>query len=177
MTPLPDGGDGIAYERFLGEVKGARILEAWIEEVTEDRIIESFSFEPGDLFRLVSTADWLLYAAYELGRLFEHRDLTAEIRTLRQRVNKGVKKELLPLVKLRGVGRVRGRLLYNARFRTVQDLKVASMDQLVDAPLIGSNLARQIKEQVGGVVTMKEWRRAKLGTEYEQKSLSEYQGS
>lgn len=175
MTPLPDGGDAFTYEKFLGEVKGARILESWIEEVTEDRIIESFSFEPGDLFRLVSTADWLLYAAYELGRLFEHRDLTPEIRTLRQRVNKGVKKELLPLVQLRGVGRVRGRLLFNAHFRTVKALKAASMDQLVDVPLIGSSLARQIKEQVGGVVTMKEWRRAKQGTEYEQKSLSEYQ--
>jgi hypothetical protein len=57
----------------------------------------------------------------------------------------------------------------------VKDLKVASMDQLVDVPLIGSSLARQIKEQVGGVVTMKEWRRVKKGTEYEQKSLSEYQ--
>ena len=47
MTQIPEQWDDVEYGEFLGEVKGASILQAWIDEKSEDDIIERFSFEPG----------------------------------------------------------------------------------------------------------------------------------
>jgi len=39
MSTIPEQWDDVEYGEFLGEVKGASILKAWIEEKTEDEII------------------------------------------------------------------------------------------------------------------------------------------
>jgi len=175
MFEVPDEWtDRIPYEEFLGEVKCALVLESWINEVSEDNIIERFSVEPGDLFRLTETVKWLLYASYELCRLFGHKDLLARTSALGRRVESGVKAELLPLVELKGIGRVRGRALFNAGFRTTKDLKHASIRQLTEIPLIGPRVAKRIKEQVGGLVKSDEWERLKEEKGEGQKKLFEY---
>jgi len=85
-----------------------------------------------------------------------------------------VKRELLPIVGLRGVGRVRGRMLFNAGFTSIRALKEASIEQLAAVPTLGSTLAKRIKEQVGGLIKAEEWQRLRSGKEWEQKSLSEF---
>jgi helicase len=174
MCDVPsEWDDSIQYEAFLGEVKCALVANSWIDEVTEDSIIERYGVEPGDLFRLIQSVDWLLFAAHELGALFGHKDLLGRISELRERVGSGVRRELLPLVRLEGVGRVRGRSLFNAGLRTVEDLKRAEISQLVGVPMIGPRVAKRIKEQVGGLVKKEEWTRLrKKGSE--QKLLSSY---
>lgn len=172
--PVPEMWDNVAYGAFLGEVKAARVLEAWIHETSEDAIIERFSVLPGDLFRLVDSVNWLLYASTEIGRLFNHRDLLPQIGKLRNRVNKGVKHELLPLVQLRGVGRVRGRMLFNAGFASIRKLKLASIEQLAAIPTIGPQIAKRIKEQVGGYVQAEAWTKLKSKQLREQASIAEY---
>jgi len=67
---------------------------------------------------------------------------------LRQRVRYGVKEELLELVSLRGIGRVRGRSLYKAGYRKLADIKRASVQELAQVPYIGPEIARSIKQQV-----------------------------
>ncbi|MCK5582058.1 MAG: hypothetical protein KAJ18_12380, partial [Candidatus Omnitrophica bacterium] len=148
MVPIPDEDKNVDYEAFLGEIKRARVLKSWNEEVSEDEIIEKHSFQSGDLFRLISNADWLLYAFSELGRLLDHRDLLPRISNLRMRISKGVKKELLPIIRLDGIGRVRGRILFNAGFKTIKDLRLASISQLSNLPLIGLGVARKVKAQI-----------------------------
>ncbi|MBC7129666.1 DEAD/DEAH box helicase, partial [Candidatus Bathyarchaeota archaeon] len=124
MVPPPDEWtDRIAYEEFLGEVKTAMVMIAWVEEVSEDNIIEKFRVQPGDLYRVIENAKWLLYAATELAVLFGVKDIQPLALELIERIDKGVKKELLPIVRLEGIGRVRGRILYNAGYRTIEDLK------------------------------------------------------
>lgn len=91
-----------------------------------------------------------------------------------ERTRKGVKKELLPLVRLEGVGRVRARILFNAGLKTVEDLKRAPMEKLTSLPLIGLKLAKKIKDQVGGFIRAEEWERLKRGEEWEQKAITEY---
>lgn len=174
MFPIPNETETVDFETFLGEVKRARILEAWIDETSEDEIIGKYSFQPGDLFRLISATDWLLYASSELGKIFNHRDLLPQISNLRLRVLKGVKSDLLPLIKLESVGRVRGRILFNAGLKTIKDLKQVSIRQLVSLPQIGLELAEKIKMQVGGLIKDEEWRRLNEMRTGEQKSLSEY---
>ena len=174
LIPLPQLDDEVEYQGFLGEVKIAKVLEAWIDEVSEDQIIDRYRFEPGDLFRLIESGRWLLYAAFELGRLLGYRELLSKILELRERVEKGVKRELLPIVSLRGVGRVRGRMLFSSGYASLRALKEASVEELAAIPTLGPMLARRIKEQVGGLIKAEEWERLKSGKEWEQKSLSEF---
>ena len=175
MLEVPDRWvDNIAYEEFLGEAKVAWVLGAWIEETTEDETIEKFRVQPGDLYRLIATARWLLYASHELARLFGSKDLLSHLSELMERVEKGVKAELLPLVRLEGIGRVRARVLHDAGLKTVRDLKRTPVEKLTSLPLIGPKLAKKIKEQVGGFVRAKEWERLKKREVSEQKALTEY---
>jgi helicase len=61
----------------------------------------------------------------------------------------GVKEELLPLVELRGVGRVRGRALFSRGYKTLRDLQKAEAGDIARIPSIGPAVARKIKEQLG----------------------------
>jgi len=175
MFDVPDEWeDRIAYEEFLGEAKMAWVLHGWIEETTEEQMIEQFRVQPGDLYRVIDSARWLLYASHELGRLFGHKDILRLLDTVVERIEKGVKAELLPLVRLEGIGRVRARILYNAGLKTLDDLKKAPIEQLTSLPLIGPKLAKKIKDQVGGFIKAEEWKKLKKGEEWEQRALTEY---
>ncbi|MCW3993159.1 MAG: DEAD/DEAH box helicase [Candidatus Bathyarchaeota archaeon] len=175
LMDIPDEWeDRIAYEELLGEVKTAMVLKGWIEEMSEDQAIEKFRVQPGDLYRTIQNAKWLLHATHELALLFGNKQVRPQTLRLMERIEKGVKKELLPIVKLEGVGRVRGRILYNARYKTIEDIKHAAIKDLVSLPLIGPRLAKKIKEQVGGFVRKEEWKKLEKGEEWEQKALTEY---
>jgi len=175
MFPVPDPWeDHIAYEEFLAETKTARVLHAWIEETTEDQMIEQFRVQPGDLYRVIESARWLLYASHELARLFGHKDVLNNLDTVTERIEKGVKAELLPLVRLEGIGRVRARILNNAGLKTIDDLKKAPVEKLTSLPMIGPKLAKKIKDQVGGFIRADEWKKIRKGDEWEQRALTEY---
>jgi helicase len=166
--------DDVTYEVFLGEMKSASVLTSWIQEVPEDDIIERHHVEPGDLFRLISSITWLLHAAQELAQLLGHPSFKPSLSRLNRRVEKGVKRELLPLVSLERVGRVRGRILFNAGFRTLTDLKRASLLQLTQLPLIGPQVAKRIKDQVGGLIRTKDLSYLDRVENWEQKALSDF---
>ncbi|MEM2922409.1 MAG: helix-hairpin-helix domain-containing protein, partial [Candidatus Bathyarchaeia archaeon] len=175
MFEVPDEWeDRIAYEEFLGEAKLAWVLKAWIEETTEDETIGKFRVQPGDLYRLIQTARWLLYSSHELASLFDCKDLLPCLAELMERTEKGVKTELLPLVRLEGIGRVRARILYNAGLKNLDDLKKAPIERLTSLPLIGPKLAKKIKDQVGGFFKTEEWKKLKKGKEWEQQALTKY---
>jgi len=166
--------DHIAYEEFLGEIKTAVVLKSWIEEMSEETLLDRFRVQPGDLYRTIENAKWLLHATHELGRLLGNKDILPLASELIERVTKGIKKELLPIVKLEGVGRVRGRIIYNAGYKTIEDIKHAPLDDLTNLPLIGPRLAKKIKEQVGGFVKKEMWEKLEKGEEWKQKSLADY---
>jgi helicase len=166
--------DHIAYEEFLGEVKTAIVLKNWIEETNEDTLIERFRVQPGDLYRTIENAKWLLHATHELATLLGNKMVLPLASELVERVSKGIKKELLPIVKLEGVGRVRGRIIYNAGYKTIEDIKHAALEDLTNLPLVGPRLAKRIKEQVGGFVKKETWEKLEKGDEWKQKALTEY---
>ncbi|HDI01816.1 MAG TPA: ATP-dependent DNA helicase, partial [Candidatus Bathyarchaeota archaeon] len=170
--PEPDI-DPIGFEEFLSELKTARVLLAWIEEAPEDAILSEFHVHPGDLYRLVETSKWLLYASRELSALFGSREAALRLTILMKRVEHGVKEELIPLASLRGIGRIRARLLYNHGFRTLDDLREASIRDLLKVPQIGPKLAISIKEQLGAPLEEEELELARRA-EKVQKSLLDY---
>jgi helicase len=176
MFPVPEQWeDRVDYEEFLTEAKTAWVLHAWIEEATEDQMIEQFRVQPGDLYRTIESARWLLYASHELARLFSvQKSILSDMDNLTERIEKGVKAELLPLVRLEGIGRVRARILHNAGLRMLDDLKKAPIDQLTSLPLIGPKIAKKIKDQVGGYIKADEWKKIRKGEEWEQRAITEY---
>jgi len=174
IAPPEEWEDNIGYQEFLGEVKTAMTLKAWIEEMSEDWLIERFRVQPGDLYRTLESAKWLLHATNELAQLFGNKQVIPMTFEVQQRVEKGVKKELLPLVKLEGVGRVRGRILFNSGYKTIDDIKNARIEDLTGLPLVGPKLAKKIKEQVGGFVKKDIWENLEKQDEWRQKALTEY---
>ncbi len=162
------------FEEFLGEAKLAWVMQSWIEEDTEDQMIEKFRVQPGDLYRLISSAKWLLYASRELAGLLKQKGSVPMLNMLKERSANGVKAELLPLVKLEGIGRARARILFNSGLKTIKDLKQAPVERLTGLPLIGSRIAKKIKEQVGGFVKSEDWKKLGKHETPEQQSLAEY---
>jgi helicase len=75
------------------------------------------------------------------------KDVIKEIIKLRLRLKHGIKEELLPLIKLENVGRVRARKLSNAGIKDIGAVKKAKFVDL--AQLLGTKVALKIKEQVG----------------------------
>jgi replicative superfamily II helicase len=80
----------------------------------------------------------------------------------------------LPIVALEGVGRVRGRIIYNAGFHTIEDLRHAPIEELTSLPSVGPRLAKKIKEQVGGYVKKDDWENLGREQEYKQRALSDF---
>jgi len=172
--------DPLEYENFLSELKASQVLLDWIDEQTEDQILETRKVEPGDLLRLVQGSEWLILATQELGRLFGHKDLLAPLEMLKVRLAKGVRPELVKLTTLEGVGRVRARMLYDSGLKSIEDIKERSLEQLTSIRTIGPSLAKRIKVQAGGLIKAGEWEKAKNAkpSEVEQQAiLTEYEDS
>ncbi len=138
------------YEFFLAELKTALLLYDWIEEKTEDELIEKYGVGPGDIYTLTQTAEWLAYAASEIAATLGYMEHYTPLRTLRARIKHGVKEELLELVSIRGIGRVRARALYNSGIKTLRDLLEVSIEELARIPTIGPKLAERIKAELTG---------------------------
>ena len=173
---IPDQwSDHIGYADFLGEIKTAMVMNNWIEELPEEKIMERFNVQPGDLYRTIENAKWLLHAIEELSPVIaKNEEVSALSHELVERVSKGIKRELLPIVALEGVGRVRGRIIFNAGYRTIEDLKHASIEELTNLPSVGPRLAKKIKENVGGFVKKETWENLAKAEEAEQKGLLDF---
>lgn len=137
-------------EEMLSELKTSSVLMQWILEMPEDSIVGHFGIGPGDLHTLVDLCDWLLYSASEIGRVLHMEDALKTIAMLRARVAYGVREELLELVSLKGIGRVRARNLFNSGYRRLRDIREAEVRELEGIPGIGKAIAEDIKKQASG---------------------------
>lgn len=146
---IPPPYDPADYRDFLREIKTSFVLLDWINEQTDRDITDRYNVGVGDIHRYVQTATWLLYSAAEISRLVASNDTVSFLQTLSERMRHGVRKELLELVRLKGIGRVRARMLYSHDIRTLSDLLTTDPVSLARIPTIGTSLAKSILEQVG----------------------------
>lgn len=138
---------GYDYERYLETVKTAKFLEDWIDETNEERLLEEYGVRPGELKVKLDIADWLLYSSEELSRLMKMHSLKPILAKLRLRLKHGAREELLPLLRLKGIGKIRARKLYHNKItdlKGVQDIDITSL-----VSLLGKSLAINVKKQVG----------------------------
>jgi helicase len=138
--------DDYEYEEFEKSIKMAKILEDWINEKTEEEIMQKYSLTPGELYSRLQIADWLLYSLHEIALLIGKKEVLTQLKKLRVRIEKGVKEELLPLVVLEGIGRIRARRLYNAGFKSLEELRKAPLESI--ARIVGEKIAIKIKNQL-----------------------------
>ncbi len=144
---IPDEFDE-DYDEFLREAKLAKIFMSWIEEEPEGEIMEKFKITPGELRSRLEISDWLFYSILEIEKLIPFKEeIKKMIKKLRVRMNYGIKEELIPLVKLEGIGRVRARILFDAGIENLEKIKKVSEEELVRI-LKSKILARKIKSQL-----------------------------
>ena len=139
----PDVWD-VEYEEFLSSFKTALLLGEWINESGEDKILDVYNVTPGELYNKTTNADWMLYAASELALLLGIKEIANNINKVRMQVKHGVREELLKLITLKGIGRVRARKLYSAGIRSAADIKKA--DENVLAKILGPKIAKEIRQ-------------------------------
>ncbi|MDD3857227.1 MAG: ATP-dependent DNA helicase [Methanoculleus sp.] len=137
-----------AGEEFDRSLKTALLLGDWADEVGEDVICERYSAGPGDVYGMVESVAWLVHASRHLARLFAPH-LSDPIEEMELRTKHGIKKELLPLIKLRGIGRVRARRLFNNGIGSIEALREAGPEKV--GKILGQGIAAQIFEQLDGV--------------------------
>ncbi len=135
------------YDDFMNSIKTALFFYDWINEKDEDYLLENYNIRPGEIKSKLDIADWLLYCTEELTRILHFQQLIKEILKLKVRLKYGVKEELLTLLKLKNVGRVRARSLYKNRIKNISDLKKIDITRLVQ--ILGKETALSVKKQVG----------------------------
>jgi helicase len=135
------------HETIISEVKMASFLQDWISEFSEEEIREKYAIAAGDVRSKVEVAGWMLYSMRELGRIMGYSKL-GEIKKLEVRVKNGIKEELLELVSLKGVGRVRARMLFKKGYRNLKAFRKADITALSKVETIGKKVAQSILEQV-----------------------------
>ena len=133
---------------FLRSVKTALCLDAWINESSENQLMEIFGITPGELRRKLEIADWLIYCLIEVALLLKKRNFLPLLRKLRIKLNYGVKEELLKLVSLREIGRVRSRRLFESGIKDIRDLRKTSSERLVN--ILGPKIALKVRVQLLG---------------------------
>ena len=110
-------GDSVDLEEER-RMKGALVVQSWMEEDSLDKIEEEWGVQPGDLRSRVELMEWLLFAMRRilsedetLARTNQsaHKTLFESIEEIHRRVRYGCKSDILGLVSIKGIGRVRAR--------------------------------------------------------------------
>ena len=159
------------FEDWLASLKTAVVLHDWTQERDEDRIAEKHDVAPGDVRTRVERADWLLYAAESLAELLDSPHQRA-VHETRLRVQHGVRDELLDLVSVHGVGRVRARRLFEAGIENRDDLREASVERV--ASLIGPKTAENVLSEVGRDTSADEMDATASPEQTEQSSIGDF---
>jgi len=158
----------VDYDDFLSSIKTALFMEDWCEETDEETLLERYNIRPGEINAKLNISDWLIYSSIELAKIMSLQELSKMLMFVRTRLKYGVKEELLPLLKLKGVGRARARKMFNNGFKDMGDLRKADITSL--SQLLGKAMANSIKEQLGQEVSLP----IKKGKRVGQIGLSKY---
>ena len=126
-------------------------LQYWISEYSELSLSDNLGIESGDMHRMTETAVWLAYCIREISKHVERIDLLDELSDLRQRLAYGIGEDLLDLVKVKGIGRVRARVLYKHGIKNLDDLAKISSKNLAEIDKIGTTLADNIKTELKNI--------------------------
>ena len=125
---------GIDEYMIASYMKTVYLLNDWINEVDRDEISDKYGIGPGDLEGVVETYSWLAGSITRIARVLGV-PWYGELNVLSERIEYGVKPELIPLMRVykgSGLGRRLIRNLYDAGYRTLEDIASASPKEIAD---------------------------------------------
>ncbi len=134
----------VDYDRFVSAIRMAKLMERWIDEDSERTIEEDFKIQPGELYSTLQNVIWLVHSLKEIARASGAK--TKDMIKLEIRLKHGIKEELIQLVSIPGIGRVRGRKLYSSGLKTIADLKNSSVERL--SALLGKKISESVYSYV-----------------------------
>ncbi len=138
--------DEYEFDDYLNSIKTAVYFNNWISEVDEESLLEKFDIRPGETRQKLDISDWLMRCAIDIAKAKGYFYIVKDLVKLQIRLKYGVKEELLALLQLEGIGRVRARKLYNNGVKDIGDLKQKSLVELI--PILGQKIAENVLKQV-----------------------------
>jgi len=132
-------------ENYYRALKTSMLLSDWTDELSDTKICERYSVGPGDIYGMVESVNWLLHATAELSRMFAPV-FAQNIREYEICMKNGIRRELLPLIKLRGIGRVRARRLFNNGITSPDKILSRPREEIIQ--ILGSGIAEQVFAQL-----------------------------
>ena len=145
FVEIPSQFKSAEYEWFLSEVKTSLMILDWINEVSTENITQKFKIGEGDVHAIADISEWLMHSTTQLANLIGVG--TTQLSQLEKRIHYGTAPELMELVGIRNVGRVRARRLYDAGYGSIDDLKEASLPDISE--IVGPNIAAGILSGIG----------------------------
>ncbi|HTY15897.1 MAG TPA: ATP-dependent DNA helicase [Methanoregulaceae archaeon] len=133
-------------EQFYRGLKTTMLLLDWSHELSDTAICERYSVGPGDIYSMVESINWLLHATSRLTPMFAPK-FGNSVRELESCMKYGVKRELLPLVRLKNIGRVRARRLFNNGITGPEEIRQAGMERI--SSILGKGIAEQLFKNAG----------------------------
>ena len=130
----------VDYDRFISAIKMAHVMQDWISEKTEKYMEEEYGLLPGEFYNVLENTKWLIYSLNEISKVMQLR--RKDMTDLGIRIKNGIKAELIPLVSVPEIGRVRARKLYSAGIISLKSLKEAGLERL--SPLLGRGVAQKV---------------------------------
>ncbi len=146
LLPVNVDTEMFSDNELLQKYWTTQMLRDWVEEVREQELVDTYKVQPGILHAKLKNADWLAYSCLELAKILELQEHFSPLNKMRKRLQSGIREELIPLCELRGIGRARGRRLYNAGVKGIADVKNTDIKDL--EKVLGQKVAVSVKAQL-----------------------------
>lgn len=142
---------GISFSRKNSDasLRRALILAEYIQEEKIGEITEKYAyFDDNDIYELSKYASRSMSEIAEIAKKIRRSDIAQKAELLAQRIRFGVKEDLIEskLVYLPEVGRVRGRRLFNAGFRSIEDAAKATRLEIIQMAKVDAETAIKIQD-------------------------------
>eukprot|EP01119_Soliformovum_irregulare_P015105 TRINITY_DN4206_c0_g1_i1.p1 TRINITY_DN4206_c0_g1~~TRINITY_DN4206_c0_g1_i1.p1 ORF type:complete len:645 (+),score=185.99 TRINITY_DN4206_c0_g1_i1:1315-3249(+) len=108
-----------------------------INEVPLDTVAERFDSNRGALQTLMQSSQSFAIQVSNFCKVMDYWSISMLLSQYVQRLNFGVKQEILPLTEIRGVKKGRARVLWNAGFHTVRQIALADVKELSKVKNLG----------------------------------------
>ncbi|WP_456416344.1 DEAD/DEAH box helicase [Methanocaldococcus sp.] len=128
----------------LEAFKTAKMLYDWINEIPEEKILKKYKIEPGILRYKVENAVWIMHALKEISKILNKNTDIPE--KLEIRLEYGAKEDIIEILNIKYIGRVRARKLYNAGIKSIDDI-INNPSKV--AQIIGEKITKKILNELG----------------------------
>ncbi|OLS29121.1 MAG: putative ski2-type helicase [Candidatus Heimdallarchaeota archaeon LC_2] len=163
-----------SFDLFFTTLKTAKVIDMWLNEASEVEIAKKMGVTSGDLQSLLGSTNWLIHSAIQISKLFEWKTHVKALETITKRLTYGINLELLPLVDISGIGRVRARALFDAGYKSMESILHEDVQVIAKIQGFGPKLAQNLQDAIkdGGDLIIPKTKSKK--NEVKQESLSSF---